>query len=343
VTGSTSTFPLLADTYDDLPREIEAFDGFRFRKKLVQEYMGCADVVWISRPHNLKLLRQQFPDLFSSRKFGLVYDSEAIFAPRSRARKQLHSDAPEQMSLLDPVDLDEEIALAKSADVVIVVSDADRDVMREAGVRCVHVVGHALRANPTPAAFEQRDCFLFIGAMHGTDNPNADSIRYFYHELWSKVHRETGASFLLAGYGTEQLRTEISDPSFQVLGAQDNLLDLYDRARVVLVPTRYAAGIPFKAHEAAAQGVPMVVSPLIASQLRWNHESDYLAAGDLGQMADLCIRLYRDRDTWNSIRANSLDRVAAELSPAAFSKALCRVLEEAIRRRDKEKTHLSET
>jgi glycosyltransferase involved in cell wall biosynthesis len=238
------------------------------------------------------------------------------------------------MSPLDPVDLDEEIALASLADAVIVVSEADRDVMREAGVGSVHVVGHAQSATPTPAPFEGRDCFLFIGAMHGTDNPNADSIRYFYQRHWPKVHLETGATFLLAGFGTEQLRTEIADPSFQVLGPRDDLRELYNRARVVVVPTRYAAGAPFKAHEAAAHGVPMVVSPIIASQLRWDHESDYLAASDLDQMTDHCIRLYHDQDAWNSIRANSLARVAAELSPAAFSGGLRRVLEAATRRRE---------
>lgn len=334
VTCSTSTFPLLADSYADLPREIEVFDGFRFRKKLVEEFMGCADIVWISRPHNLKLLKKEFPDLFRSRRFALVYDSEAIFTPRSVARKQLHRDAPEQMSPLDPVDLDEEIALANLADVVIVVSEADREVMREAGVGSVHVVGHAQSADPTPSSFNGRDCFLFIGAMHGTDNPNADSIRYFYQRHWPKVHLETGATFLLAGFGTEQLRPEITDPSFQVLGPWEDLRELYNRARVVVVPTRYAAGAPFKAHEAAAHGVPMVVSPVIASQLRWNHESDYLAARELDQMAEYCIRLYHDQDTWNSIRTNSLARVAAELSPAAFSDGLRRVLEAATRGRD---------
>ncbi len=331
---STSTFPLLSDNRNDLPREVEVFDGYRFRETLVNDYMSCADVVWVSRPHNMKRLLQEFPQDFSSRRFALVYDAEAIFAPRARARNELVGAPDSRPSPLEPVGLDEEISLAKLADAVVVVSEADRDVMRGAGVQSVHVVGHAMKASPTAAPFEQRECFLFIGAMHGTDNPNADSIRHFYHEHWPKVHRETGADFLLAGHGTELLRTEIADPSFQILGASSDLRGLYDRSRVVVIPTRYAAGVPYKAHEAAAHGVPMVVSPIIASQLRWDHGSDYFAASDLDQMADYCIRLYRDRDVWNSIRTNSLARVAAELSPAAFSDGLRRVLEEATRRRD---------
>jgi GT2 family glycosyltransferase len=328
VTCSTSTFPLPVDSYEDLPREIEVFDGCRFPKILVDDYMRSADVVWLSRPHNVKRLLQEFPDLFSARKFAFVYDAEAIFAPRARARKDLLGVADEYVTSLVPADLDEEIALAKLADVVVVVSEADRDVMCRAGVRSVKVIGHSLTPNPTPAPFAQRECFLFVGAMHGADNPNADSIRDFYRRCWGQIHRETGATFIVAGYGTEVLRTEINDPSVQILGAQTDLRALYDRARVFVIPTRYAAGIPFKAHEATAQGVPLVVSPVIAEQLRWEHGSEYLAASSLDEMAPQCIRLYRDRELWERTRTNSLGRASTELSPEAFVDRLREVLDE---------------
>jgi len=331
VTCSTSMFPLLTDNYEELPREIEVFDGHRFRKKLVDEYMSCADVVWISRPHNLKILLRDFPGVLASRRFAFVYDSEAIFTPRARARKELLGASDEQLNPLEPVDLDEEIALAKLSDAVVVVSEADRQLMLRHGVNSVHVLGHMLCVTPTSTPFDQRDSFLFIGAMHGSDNPNADSIREFCQKQWTRIHRETGAVLLVAGFGTEQLRAEIGDSSVQILGPQADLRPLYDRTRVFVVPTRYAAGIPFKAHEAAAHGVPLVVSPVIAKQMLWNHESDYLAADDLDQMAAYCIRLYQGRNLWEDIRANSLTRVAQELSPDAFVNRLCRLLDEVTR------------
>jgi glycosyltransferase involved in cell wall biosynthesis len=133
---------------------------------------------------------------------------------------------------------------------------------------------------------------------------------------------------VVAGYGTELLRNEIPDPTVSILGAQNDLRPLYERARVFIVPTRYAAGLPFKAHEAAGSGVPMVVSPLIASQMRWSHDVDYLAAGDHDQMAEYCIRLYGDEQLWGRLRANSLARVKAELSPEAFADSLRSILSE---------------
>lgn len=326
VVCSTSTSPLFGDGYEDLPREVELFDGCRFRDRLVNEYLPHIDVVWISRPHNLKLFLREYPSVFSDRQFSLVYDAEAIFSQRAIDRVQLLGALTTPSNELEPSGLDEEISLAKMADAVVVVSESDRQVMRNGGVRSVHIVGHSISVNPTTLPFEERDAFLFVGSMHGNDNPNADSIREFCNHQWPRVHRSTGAVFLVAGYGTEILRSEIADPTVRVLGRQDDLRPLYDRARVFVVPTRYAAGMPFKAHEAAGLGVPMVVSPVIARQMQWQDGTDYFAAGDQDQMAEKCIALYEDHQLWERLRANSLARIEAELSPAAFTHALTSIL-----------------
>jgi glycosyltransferase involved in cell wall biosynthesis len=130
----------------------------------------------------------------------------------------------------------------------------------------------------------------------------------------------------VAGYGTQRLQSEITHPAVKILGAQNDLCPLYERARVFVVPTRYAAGMPFKAHEAAGFGLPMVVSPLIGRQMQWRHGTDYFAAEDLDKMAEYCVRLFGDEQLWEGFRAKSIARVRAELSPVAFANELKRVL-----------------
>ena len=330
-----STFPLTANDINALPPEVEIFDGYRNRDKLVSEYMPAADVVWVSRPHNLKLLLQAYPDVLSSRKFDLLYDAEAIFAPRTRARTELLGPSVAPGSPLEPSGLEEEIALAKIADSVIVVSEADRQVMQRGGVDSLHIVGHSISITPTTSPFQQRDAFLFIGAIHGLDNPNADSIRAFCNWQWDRIHQATGADFLVAGYGTEILRNEISRPGVVFLGRQEDPRSLYERARIFVVPTRFAAGMPYKAHEAAAFGVPLVVSPLIASQMQWCHGTDYFAGEELTMMAEYCIQLYQDEQLWQRFRRNGLARVESELSPAAFKRNLCLVLSQVSHKQGK--------
>ena len=90
------------------------------------------------------------------------------------------------------------------------------------------------------------------------------------------------------------------------------------------MPTRYAAGVPHKAHEAAARGLPMVVTPLIADQLGW-HEQVPVGA-DARAFADQCLRLHSDAAHWASVRQHLLASVARDCSPATFDRALQAVL-----------------
>ncbi len=99
----SSTFPVSASDNAVLPRDVEVFDGYRYRQKLVDEYMACADVVWVSRPHNLKLLLRDYPKVLSGRRFYLVYDAEAIFAPRARAREELLGTTADSQNCWIPV------------------------------------------------------------------------------------------------------------------------------------------------------------------------------------------------------------------------------------------------
>jgi GT2 family glycosyltransferase len=322
VTCSTFMFPLLRDEHSDIPREIELFDGLRNRAALTKDYCRCSDVVWVSRPHNLHLFMTQCLADASPRNFRLIYDAEAIFSERAQQKRALGgpgADADE------PYD---EFALARSADTVVVVSESDRIAMLRSGVRSVHVIGHRLSPSPTSTTFADRDTFLFVGGVHGPDNPNADSIRYFCRAVWPTVQKATGASFVVAGYGTDEVLGDLNGPTVRALGAQENLRPLYERARAFVVPTRYAAGLPFKAHEAAAFGVPLVVSDIIARQMQWRDGIDYLVAGDADMFAQQCIRLYSDAALWQTLRANALQRVIDELSSDAFAESIRSVLNE---------------
>jgi glycosyltransferase involved in cell wall biosynthesis len=321
VTFSTFTFPLLRDEYSDIPREIELFDGLRNRETLINEYFRWSDVVWVSRPHNLHTILTECLPVAKPRSFKLVYDAEAIFADRIRQKMELDGATSE---LAPP----EETALARSADAVTVVSENDRKRMLQSGVTSAHRVGFRLAASPTSTAFAARSTFLFVGAVHGSDNPNADSIRYFCREVWPRVQPATDATFIVAGYGADEVLGDLEGPTIRILGPQKDLRPLYEAARVFVVPTRYAAGLPFKAYEAAAFGVPLVVSGLIARQVNWRDGIDYLVGLDAEGFANQCIRLYGEESLWEELRANALQCVIDELSPRAFEDSVQSVLNE---------------
>lgn len=321
VTCSTFTFPLLRDEYSDMPREVELFDGLSERAALLNDYFPCSDVVWVSRPHNLHVLLTEYLPAETSRRYKLVYDAEAIFSGRIRQALELGSKT-------EPPLLFDEFALARSADTVVVVCENDKTVMLQSGVRSAQVIGFRLSPAPTSTSFAERSTFLFIGGVHGSHNPNADSVRYFCREVWPAVHKATGATFIVAGYGTDEILEDLNSSTVRVLGPQENLRPLYEDARVFVVPTRYAAGLPFKAYEAAAFGIPLVVSDIIARQMKWRDGIDYLVANNADAFAQQCARPYNDAALWETLRANALQRVIEELSPDAFEKSVRAVLDD---------------
>jgi glycosyltransferase involved in cell wall biosynthesis len=325
VTFATMRRPLdsLTIEYGDIAREIELIDGTRYSERLFRECVPSVDLIWVSRPHNLASFLEMVME-FGGFSAKLVFDAEAIYSDRDRLRANLRNILVPSR-ILD-ARLKRELALAQAADTVIVVSPRDQAVMEREGISNIHVLGFCLTANPTSAPFRDRHSFLFIGAVHGSENPNADSVRYFCNEIWPEVRRRTGAELIIAGFGTDQYLTDIECEGLRIIGPVDDLTSVYNTARVFVAPTRYAAGIPFKVHEAAASGVPSVVSQLIGEQLGWEDGKDVLVGRDGAAFSNLCCELYANECLWHKLRANVLSRVRAELHPVAYAEKISSIL-----------------
>jgi glycosyltransferase involved in cell wall biosynthesis len=107
-----------------------------------------------------------------------------------------------------------------------------------------------------------------------------------------------------------------------LIGQQKDLAESYNQARVFVVPPRYSAGIPYKAHEAAAFGVPLVVSSLIAEQMAWKDGVECLVADSAAAFAESCCRLYNDPQLWSELRSNALQRMARDFNEMMFANAI---------------------
>src|SRR2546427_50669 len=145
-------------------------------------HSGCASktgfTIFISRPHNMKIVKPVFdahPEWFEDTH--IVYDAEALFVTREITFRQLNG-TPLSSEEADAL-LQEEVALASAADCVIAVSSADREQFEKHGIGSVRLVGHALAPAPTPRGFDERNGFLFVGAIHEESSPNGDSIIWF--------------------------------------------------------------------------------------------------------------------------------------------------------------------
>ena len=317
-----------AVAYGRVPREVEVvLDEGVSLEQFLEDRAHTFERILISRPHNMKIFTnivESKPQLCSAAT--VVYDAEALFTQRELGLSQLQGRmiSPEEEKRL----LAREIDLVSRAQVVVTVSEKDRAVFEDHGIESVHVLGHAVSPHPTVRGFDGRSGFLFVGAVFEESSPNGDALLWFIREILPRIRDTVGqqVSLTVAGpHNVDSIRT-VAARGVHILGRVEELTDLYDSARVFVAPTRYAAGIPHKVHEAAAYGLPVVATPILADQLGWRDLVELSVAGDAESFARCCTELHEDSRLWRSIREAALDRVSKECSPERFEAALNRIL-----------------
>lgn len=297
-------------------------------RDFLHERQGCYDAILVSRPHNMRALRailDMEPELQAGSK--LIYDAEAVFSRRD-VLKAIVNGTPLTQPEQDKA-LREEVGLASETDLVVSVSGLEADLFKEAGVSNVVLLGHAVEVEPTENAFGKRDDILFLGATHSEDSPNGDSILWFVREILPHIRKELGRNLWLTIVGMVNAPAieALDGKDVVLLGRMDDIAPTFANARLVVAPTRFAAGIPHKAHHAAALGVPIVATKLIAGQLGWKNGQDLLASDDPRAFAEHCVRLYRDAELWGRLRGNAAARVMEECSQEAFDRAVAGILD----------------
>jgi glycosyltransferase involved in cell wall biosynthesis len=324
-----------ASVYADMAPEVEFMTGYgpALLEPFLRNRAGYYDTIFISRPHNMTILKpilDGHPEWFE--KTNLIYDAEAVFVTREVTLRQL-TGKPLSAEEADAL-LKEEVDLASAADCVIAVSESDGEQFRKHGIEGVRIVGHSIAAMPTPRGFGERIGFLFVGAIHEEASPNGDSVIWFLEEVLPKIRAGLGADIpvTIAGVNKSERVKQLAGPSVRITGHLPDLTGLYDSARVFVAPTRYAAGIPHKVHEAAARGIPIVATPLLASQLGWSDGDPILVGGDADSFAQKCIQLHTDAGLWTKLRQAGLDRIQTECSIETFERHVAAVLTTRSRR-----------
>ena len=283
--------------------------------------------IFVSRPTNMETLqtiRSSDPGLFRSIK--IIYDAEAVFALRDIGRRSVLDRVEFTQAQIDQI-VQIEIALARSADYVLTVSNSEFIRFAALGSHNIFKLSHVVKCAVEVAGFEQRQGIISLGPLIDVNAPNFDAAKWFVDEVMRYMPGQLiDAGVEFGGLIDRTLESMLARPGFRCVGLVQDAASFYAKARVFVAAQRFGAGIPLKVVEAAAAGVPCVVSGLVAEQLGWREGVEYLVGRDAKEFAKQVTLLHSNFQLWREVQQAAQERVRNDFNQDSFDQTLKNIL-----------------
>ncbi len=287
------------------------------------------DLVILSRPHTasrwLDLVREFAP---SAR---VAYDTVDLHWLREARRGRLDSS----MGILETSNgslgaitpkaealRQLELAMIRATDSTIVVSNCEREqVERDVhGTRVIVIptIHDVEQYVPPP---EDRSGILFVGGFE--HHPNIDAAVRLVKEIMPIVWRELGdVEVTIVGSKPPTEVKALASSLVDVTGWVEDLEPLLNKARLMVVPLRFGAGLKGKITQALAFGLPVVTTPVGSEGLQVRQDPALLVAEDAQTLATDAVRIYRDDELWRSLSRSGQALIVEQCSTEVLSERL---------------------
>lgn len=216
-----------------------------------------------------------------------------------------------------------ELALVEAADLTLVVSPVERDLLAtEAPGASVAVLSNVLELPASVAARDGRRDLLFVGGFRHP--PNVDAVRWLVEAVLPVARRrlpELRCHIVGADAPAEVLA--LGDQPGVVLHGHVPALDgLLAGCLVSVAPLRYGAGVKGKVNQAMAWGLPVVATGCAVEGMHLRAGEDALVANTPEAFAEAIVRLHEDAALWRRLSENGRGNVRRHFSFDAARQAL---------------------
>ncbi len=257
------------------------------------------DIVWFEfynqvRPEHLALLQHYCPQA------RLVVDSVDVHFNRLATKARLTGKS-EDLAEAQEVKL-QELAAYANADMVIAVSEDDRQLIRQAlpdmPVEIIPNI-HAVPAFPdkTKRRFGE---LVFVGGFKHA--PNVDAMQYFCREVMPLITAARPLARLkIIGSHPPQVIHDLAGEHVDVLGYVPETAPHLQSAYISVAPLRYGGGMKGKVGEAMSYGLPVVTTSFGAEGFGLTPGEDLLIGDTAESFAAQVITLLDDADLHDRI------------------------------------------
>lgn len=228
-----------------------------------------------------------------------------------------------------------EIAMGKTADLIMTVTEEDKKTLLECDPSLTNTVvipiGIDMETLPSPRIPKEGKQILWVGALDWP--PYVDCLISFYREIYPLVKKSfLEVKFVVVGRRPPRMLRRIAqkDPSVVVTGYVEDIGPYMSESAVFVVPIKVASGMRAKILDAFAHGVPVVSTSIGCQGIDAEHGRDIFIADEPEQFANSVIRLLKDTDLRERIAKNARKLVEEKYSWNTIYKRLDPLLENLI-------------
>jgi GT2 family glycosyltransferase len=231
-----------------------------------------------------------------------------------------------------------ELSVIERADLTIVLSDHERELLEQLGYRGIRVLpliwtipGRSARS------FRDREHVALIGSY--AHSPNVDAVRWLVDEIWPEVRRIRAARHLprmslkLVGSHMPEWFTGLAADDIEVLGFVAELDELFAGLRLTIAPLRFGAGLKGKVASSFGYGVPVVGTTIAFEGMPASGLNGLVVCADEPlELAERLVDLYEDGEAWDSISRAAVEYATRHFSVDVIRPRLLELMAEAVRR-----------
>lgn len=153
--------------------------------------------------------------------------------------------------------------------------------------------------------FEERKQFVTIGNF--LHPPNWDAVQYLKSDIWPLIRKQLPEAemHVYGAYCSDKHRQLHSEKDgFLIKGRAESAAGVISKARVLLAPLRFGAGLKGKLVEAMQYGTPSVTTSIGAEAMHGNLPWSGEVADSPDDFAQAAVRLYTDKAAWKIAQQN---------------------------------------
>jgi glycosyltransferase involved in cell wall biosynthesis len=251
----------------------------------------------------------------------IVVDSVDLRFHRLRSRARLSGRADDQA--IAEATYGSEIETYAKADLVIVVSEQEADLLRAEGITTsLEVIPTIHAMHPiTPRISSDTLELVFVGSFK--HEPNVDAMVYFCGEVLPLIRRRAPRMRLriIGSEPTTQVRN-LAAQDVEVLGYVPDTAPYLATSHISVAPVRFGAGLKGKVAEAIASGLPVVTTSCGSDGFGFTAGEHVLVADSTDGFADAVLSLWSDPDLYERIRTSGWNFIAERYSVDAVRSIL---------------------